>query len=124
MKLTLPVACDRLHERRFEGGARSPASNPDLQKGFAILATSKVRTLQSSTGSYSLAIVRDRPSFNQLIKLRFRNSEFALQNFQSMRTKARRIAVSNRCSGEADYRSVAQPLAPPAAAPVELCFRR
>jgi len=34
VKLTLPVACDRLHERRFEGGARSPASNPDLQKAL------------------------------------------------------------------------------------------
>jgi hypothetical protein len=50
----------------------------------------------------SLAIMRDRPSFNQLIKLRFRHSEFALQDFQSMRTQARPIAVSNRRSGEAD----------------------
>src|SRR6516164_4127055 len=80
----------------------TPTCRRHCLMGFAVLATSKVRTLQSSTGSYSLAIVRDRPSFNQLIKLRFRNSEFALQNFQSMRTKARRIAVSNRCSGEAD----------------------
>ena len=37
--------------------------------------------------------MRDRPSFNQLIKLRFRHSEFALQDFQSMRTQARRAGL-------------------------------